>query len=102
MYHSCHEGQHWLYKPKRIFVPGCKSFFSAVKFATLTWGVYRIDSLLESVSSGQAMNCILSHFCVGFKRETAWIRTSFSGMEPIASVASAPQEQRSEVYLHGS
>jgi len=33
-------------------------------------GVYGIDSLLQSVSSGQSMNCSLNYFSVGFKRET--------------------------------
>jgi len=32
-------------------------------------GGYWIDSLLKPVSSGQSLNCSLSHFHVGFKRE---------------------------------
>ncbi len=45
-------------------------FFSAVKLAILTWGVYGIDSLLQPASSGQSMNCSFSHFRVGFTRES--------------------------------
>ncbi len=45
-------------------------FFSAVNLGILTWGVYGIDSLLQPASSGQLTNYSLSHFCVGFKRES--------------------------------
>ncbi len=45
-------------------------FFSAVKLGILIWGVYGIDSLLQPASSGQLTNYSLSHFCVGFTRET--------------------------------
>ncbi len=45
-------------------------FSSAVKLGILTWGVYGTDSLLQPASSGQSMNCSLSHFRVGFKRES--------------------------------
>ncbi len=45
-------------------------FFSAVKLGILTWGVYGIDSLLQPASSGQSMNYNLSHFRVGFTRES--------------------------------
>ncbi len=45
-------------------------FFSAVKLGMLTWGVYGIDSLLQPVSSGELTNYRLSHFRVGFTRET--------------------------------
>ncbi len=52
---------HFLYQAVNI---------SAVKLGILTWGVYGTDSLLEPTSSGQSMNCSLSHFRVGFKMET--------------------------------
>lgn len=45
-------------------------FFSAVKLGILTWGVYGTDSLLQPASSGQLTNYSLSHFLVGFTRES--------------------------------
>ncbi len=45
-------------------------FFSAVKLGILTWGVYGIDSIMQSAFSGHSMNFSLSHFCVGFMRES--------------------------------
>jgi len=45
-------------------------FFSAVKLGILTCGVYGTDSRLQPASSGQSMNCSVSHFLIGFKRES--------------------------------
>ncbi len=47
-------------------------FFSAVKLGILSWEnmVYGIESLLQPASSGQSMNYSLSHFRVGFTRES--------------------------------
>ena len=39
--------------------------------------VYGIDSLLQSDSSGQSMNCSLSHFSVGLKREKGRLLLGF-------------------------
>ncbi len=50
-------------------------FFSAVKLGILTWGVNGVDSLLQPASSGQSMNYSLSHFRVGFKRESRRLPT---------------------------
>ena len=55
-------------------------FFSAVKLVILTWGRYRFDSLLQPASSGQSMNCSLTHFRVGFKRETGRLPL---GLDPV-------------------
>jgi len=54
-------------------------------------GVYRIDSLLQPVSSGQSMNCSLSQFCVWFKRETGRLplRENTPGSE-----TNAPRESK--------
>ncbi len=64
-----------LYRPKSLFVPGCKHVFSALKLAILTWEVYGIDSLLEPASSCQSINCHFSHFRVGFKRVSCLVFT---------------------------
>jgi len=59
---SYRDQNHFLYQDVNIF-------FFCCKVGHFNMGVYGIDSLLQPVSSGQTMNCSLSHLCVAFKRE---------------------------------
>lgn len=66
------------------------TLFSVVNLGILTWGSMGIDSLLESASSDQSMNCSLSHSCFGFIREISRLIHTDLNRGNIQTLASRP------------